>query len=116
MKLVELRDLLLSVGVPVCHFESTGQADKYIVWAEEGSGESVYADDQLEIQATQGTIDYFTKTEFDLNFNHIPELINSSDATCRLNSIQREKDTGYIHYEWIWEVDGIGEDVNQSGG
>jgi nucleosome binding factor SPN SPT16 subunit len=51
-----------------------------------------------------GTIDYFTKTEFDPIVETIQEKLNSIDIAWRLNSVQYEKDTGYIHYEWAWEM------------
>lgn len=104
MKLSDIRDLLLTVGVPVYHFHALKQPNQYIVWAEDTQGDSGHADNHMTIQVIQGTIDYFTKTEFDSIFNTIQEKLNSIDIAWRLNSIQHEKDTGYIHYEWVWEM------------
>lgn len=108
MKLTDLRDLLLTVfsslGVPVFHYYATKQSEKYIVWAEDGEADSTSGDNKKIDQVLQGTIDYFTKTEFDPNFQVIQEKLNSAEISWRLNSIQREEDTGYIHYEWVWEL------------
>lgn len=104
MKLTDLRDLLLTVGPPVFHFFATGQTGNYIVWAEDGEAGAVHTDNQKAEQVIQGTIDYFTKTEFDPAVDQIQEKLNSVDIAWRLNSIQHEQDTGYIHYEWVFEV------------
>lgn len=104
MTLSDLRDLLLSVTPDTFHYYATKKTDKYIVWAEDGEAGSSHADDHKTNQVIQGTIDYFTKTEFDSNFGLIQEKLNSTDITWRLNSIQYEEGTGYIHYEWVWEM------------
>lgn len=104
MKLSDLRDLLLTVIPEVYHYEASSQSDKYIVWAEDGEAGSNNADDEKIDQVIQGTIDYFTKTEFDSNFELIQEKLNSVDIAWKLNSIQYEEMTGYIHYEWVWEM------------
>ena len=104
MTLVDLRDLLLTIGVPVYHFKVLQQTDSYIVWAEDGQGSSAYADNKMVLQGVQGTIDYFTKEEFDTNFDLIQSKLNSADIAWSLNSIQHEEETGYIHYEWVWEM------------
>lgn len=104
MKLSDLKYLLLEIGVPVFHYHAYQQSDKYIVWAEDGEADSTSGDNKKIDQVLQGTIDYFTKTEFDPNFQVIQEKLNSAEISWRLNSIQREEDTGYIHYEWVWEL------------
>lgn len=104
MKLSDLRDLLLTVTNDVFHYEAWAKPDKYIVWAEDGQANAGYADNHMTDQVIQGTIDYFTKTEFDSNFELIQEKLNSVDIAWRLNSIQYEKETEYIHYEWVWEM------------
>lgn len=103
MKLTDLRDALLEVMPDVFHYSAKLKPDKYIVWSEDGEAGSSNADDHKEDQVIQGTIDYFTKTEYDPIFNSIQQKLNSIDISWRLNSIQRENDTGYIHYEWVFE-------------
>lgn len=104
MSLVELRDILLTIGVPVFHYFASGQIGNYIVWAEDGQVRAGHGDNHMTTQIIQGTIDYFTKTEFDPVFNAIQLKLNSANMAWELNSIQHEADTGYIHYEWAFEV------------
>ncbi|WP_186430884.1 hypothetical protein [Clostridium sp. BSD9I1] len=104
MSLLDLRDLLLTVTQDTFHYHAHKKPDKYIVWAEDGEAGSNNADDNKVNQVIQGTIDYFTKMEFDPNFDLIQEKLNSINISWSLNSVQYEEDTGYIHYEWIWEM------------
>lgn len=109
MTLQNLRDLLLTIGPPVFHYFASGQTGSYIVWAEDGEGDTVNADDKKAERALTGTIDYFTITENDPVVGQIENALDADDGIAwKLNSVQHEKDTGYIHYEWVWEVDGVG--------
>jgi hypothetical protein len=104
MTLVELRDLLLTIMPNVYHYTADKQKGNYIVWAEDTQSGAGYADNHMTTQVLQGTIDYFTKTEFDPVSDQIQEKLNSVDIAWSLNSIQHEEETGYIHYEWVWEM------------
>lgn len=104
MNLMNLRDALVSIGKPVFHYEAYKQSDQYLIWAEDGEGKSGHADNHKTTKVTQGTIDYFTKTEYDSTVGDIEEKLNSIDIAWKLNSIQHEKETGFIHYEWVWEM------------
>ena len=55
-------------------------------------------------QAITGTIDYFTKTEYDPAFTAIQAALTTLGISYRLNSVQYEVDTKYLHYEWVWEM------------
>lgn len=104
MILTELRDALLTVGPNVYHYDATKDDENYIVWAEDGEAGSGHADNHKTTQVLTGTIDYYTKIENDPNFEAIQEVLNSLDLAWKLNSIQNEEGTGYIHYEWVWEM------------
>lgn len=105
MTLLEVRDVFLKVlPKATFHYSATSKPAKYIVWAEEGQAGALYADDMMQEQAIEGTVDLFTKTEYDPLFKSIQKAMNNADMTWRLESIQHEKETGYIHYEWVWEV------------
>lgn len=99
---------LLKVTSNVGHYKELEQSDKYIVWAEDAEGSSVEGDDHKVNQSVQGTIDYFTKEEFDGNVDKIQQELISAGISFYLNSVQYEDPdeggAGYIHYEWIWEV------------
>jgi len=98
-----LKSALLSVTDSVYHYKAFQQSDKYIVWAED-SGGGGYADNQPTTKTLSGTVDYFTKTENDPNVDAIDDALANAKIAHRLNSIQYEDETGYIHYEWVWTV------------
>ena len=102
-KIYRIRDALLTVSKDVYHFEALKKKDKYIVWAEDGEGNSGHADNKKN-QTIQGTIDYFTKDDADSAVEEIQEALEFHEISYKLNSVQYEEETEYIHYEWIWEV------------
>lgn len=102
-KIYRIRDALLTVSKDVYHFEALKKKDKYIVWAEDGEGNSGHADNKKN-QVIQGTIDYFTKDDADPAVEEIQEALELYEISYKLNSVQYEDETEYIHYEWIWEV------------
>ncbi len=94
----------MKVSDNVSHYEAMNKTDKYIVWAEDSESSSLNTDNKKEIQAIQGTIDYFTKKDNDTVVNEIQEALKAEKVSFYLNSVQYEEETGYIHYEWVWEV------------
>lgn len=62
------------------------------------------ADNKKDVQVLQGSIDYFTKEDVDENVDKIQASLEIMGISFRLNSVQYEEETGYIHFEWIWEV------------
>ena len=102
--LKKIRDALLTVGPSVFHCQAFHKPEQYIVWAEDGDGANVWADDTCTLQSLQGTTDYFTRTEFDPAVDAIQAALNNAEVIWRYNSVQYEQDTGYFHHEWVWEV------------
>lgn len=105
MKLVEVGELLKTIIPNVHHYAAFEESENYIVWAEDGQSNSGYEDNQMQLQVIQGTIDYYTRTEFDPVIDLIQQKLNSSDMAWKLNSTQYEEETEYIHHEWIFEID-----------
>lgn len=103
-KIKIIRDTLLKVSDNVGHYEAVEKNDQYIVWAEDSEGSSVEGDDRKTNQSIQGTIDYFTRTEFDPMVDRIQEALRDAKISFYINSVQYEEETKYIHYEWVWEV------------
>jgi len=107
MTVIEFKDLLVELGrkinVPVYHYRAHKQTNKYMVWAEDSQSTSDWGNDTMVNQTLEGTIDYFTKTEFDENIIEIQNALNNGDISWRLNSVQYEDTTGYTHYEWVFE-------------
>lgn len=79
------------------------------VWQEDGEDTSFYVDNDKAEQPITGTIDYFTKAEFDPNTDVIQATLRALKARWRLESVQYEDTTKLIHYEWRWSVtaDGV---------
>lgn len=88
------------------YWRSTPKGVKaYIVWAEDDEAESFNADNLKQKQGIHGTIDYFTKTEFDSTVDSIQNGLNVlENVSWRLNSVQYEEDTTFIHHEWEFWV------------
>ena len=75
-----------------------------VVWAESGEDESFNSDNQKSEQRIIGTVDLFTKTEFDPLCDAVQTTLADLGVTWRLNSVQYEDETNVIHYEWEWGV------------
>ena len=103
-KIKQIEEILLTVTVSVFHYVAMYKPDQYIVYAEDSEGSSVEGDDQKINQSIQGTIDYFTKKDWDENVTKIQEVLKYARISFYLNSVQLEEETGYQHYEWVWEV------------
>lgn len=101
-----IEQALRQVRVPVFHFYAFHKADRYAVWAEDGEGEELAADNQKVEQVLSGTIDFFTRTEKDPAIVEIQTALENAEISYYLNSVQYEEETRYIHYEWRWEVVG----------
>lgn len=104
MDINKVAEALLTVTDNVGHYTALHQADRYIVWAEDSQGDTVWADGRMQEQVIQGTIDYFTRIESDPNFDGIQAALNDADISFYLNSVQYEDDTKFIHYEWVWSI------------
>lgn len=103
-KLKKIPEILKTVTDNVGHYEAMDVADKYIVWAEDSEGSSVEGNNRKINQSIQGTIDYFTKQDFDENVDRIQAALAAACISFYLNSVQYEDETEYIHYEWVFEV------------
>jgi len=103
-----VKTALLTVTQKCYHYSAPQNVTgPYIVWAEDNQADSVWADGKMQEQAIEGTVDYFTKTENDSDVQSIQNALNDAGVSFRLNSIQYETDTGYIHYEWTFQVEGF---------
>ena len=103
-KLYKVKNALLKVPCNLFHYYADKKPDQYIVWAENGEVSSLDADNRKQEQTIGGTIDYFTKTDFDPNIDGIQDSLKSAEISFSLESVQYEEETGYIHYEWKFEV------------
>lgn len=93
----------LVVTDQVSHWERL-KSDRYFVWQEDGANDFVAAGKHCE-KAVTGTTDLYTKLEFDPWVEAFEAALDAApDIVWDRNSIQHEDDTGFTHYEWVWEV------------
>lgn len=78
------------------------KSHRYFVWQEEGAND-FEADGRHQERAMRGTTDLFTKLESDPWAGELEKELDRYGIAWRLNSIQYEEDTGFTHYEWVWE-------------
>lgn len=106
-RLSPIAEMLSDLNTEVFHYwRSAPEGLKsYIVWAEDGEENSLEADNKKQRQGIHGTIDLFTKTEFDSLADEIQEGLNNlENVSWRLESVQYEDETMFIHYEWEFWV------------
>lgn len=91
--------------IPCYHYRrSKTPTERYIVWSEDGEDNSAAFDNRKAEQQIHGTVDYFTKMEFDPVVDSIQTALDGHYIGFRLNSVQYEDDTTLIHYEWEFWV------------
>lgn len=78
-------------------------SDRYFVWQEDGSNDLSGDNGNVETAVT-GTTDLYTKQEFDPWADALGESLSSYGISWTLDNVQYEEDTGFYHYEWLWEV------------
>lgn len=109
-----LQNKLKKIGValaqitPNCaHYYRTFTEVPYLIWAENGEGESLHAGNHKVEQVITGRVDYFTQTEYDDNEDAIQDTLDALGVAWALESVQYEEETKLIHYEWRWECGDI---------
>ena len=86
----------------VNHYQAV-KRDRYAVWQEEDPNDLV-AEGRHAERAVRGSTDFFTKAENDPWPALFEQSLTDAGIAWRWNSTQFEPDTGYIHFEWLWEV------------
>lgn len=80
------------------------KSDRYFVWQEDSRNDLVVGDRHAE-KAVEGTTDLYTKQEFDPWADEFEAALDADSCIAwRLNSYQYEEETGFHHYEWVWQV------------
>lgn len=101
-----LQSALAYTELPFAHFAWAKTANvnstDHGVWAEDNDI-VLYANDGHSETITQGTIDYYTRTDDGAAKATIEAALESYNVMFRLESVQYEEDTGFIHYEWVFE-------------
>jgi len=78
-------------------------SNRYFVWQENGAND-ITADNTHTEKVMTGSTDLFTKQEFDPWIDAFSAALDSNGISWKLNSVQYEPDTEFIHYEWTWQV------------
>lgn len=101
----KVKQALLTIpGLSVSHYEALKKSAPYCVWAENGGGEQLNADNTMRQQAVSGVIDYYTKVENDITVKQIQAALTEAKISFDLYLVQYEDDTKMIHYQWEFEV------------
>lgn len=80
------------------------KSDRYFVWMEDGSNDFEAGNRHAE-KVVEGTTDLYTKVEFDPWAEQFEAALDADGTVAwYLNSVQFEEDTGFCHYEWVWQV------------
>lgn len=93
-----------ALGDKVHHYFRPDGEIPSVVWQEQGEDNSFHTDNTKAEQAIRGTVDYYTKTEFDSNADVIQTVLQGLGAAWALESVQYEEDTKLIHFEWSWII------------
>lgn len=88
----------------VYHYRRPSGTFPVVIWQEDFEANSFDSDNCKVEQAMHGTVDYYTKTEYDPNVDVIQTALLGYGCAWRVNSVQYEDETGLIHYEWEFEV------------
>ena len=100
------QDTIIAAHTAVTDAVSHGgrmQSERYFVWQEDGANDLEAGNVHTE-RAVTGTTDLFSKTEFDPWGPALEASLNRAGISWYLNSVQYEEDTGFWHWEWVWEV------------
>lgn len=102
-KLRTLYEPFCEMECDVLHF--TRQSSfPYVVWSEDGEDGSFNAGNRKAEQTITGTVDLFTKTEFDPLADEVQSILDEEGVAWSLASVQYEDETNLIHYQWRWSV------------
>lgn len=104
-KILKIRDALAGVeGLDVFHYWRPHMNAPFCVWQEE-STEAVWMGNHVGEFSVSGSIDYFTKKEFDPMVDSIQEAMNTVESLgWSLEAVQYEDETALIHYSWRFEI------------
>lgn len=106
-KLMKIRDAITPVAPKVFHYWRTNARAPYLIWMEDSEDGSLHADNRKQEQQLHGTVDYFTKMEFDPVVDAVQAALNDITRGAygwRLTGVQYEEETSLIHYSWEWWV------------
>ena len=73
-----------------------------------GGADTQFANNHIDSQAVEGTVDLYDISTSTANAKTVQEVLDGMNGcTWRLNSVQYEPDTRLVHYEWIINLEGL---------
>lgn len=106
--LKKIRDILNSTSAKgrIYHYTKPKKDLKsWVVWQEDGEDMSHDADNHKINQQIQGSIDLYTKTEYDPLIDEIQEALDAAENVgWRLSMVDYEDETALIHYQWEFYI------------
>ena len=104
-RLKAIRDALTPICDNVYHYWRPKMQAPYILWQETSDGSSFDADNKKAEQAISGTVDLYSKTEYDPLFDSIQEALQGIEGlTWSFEDATFEDETGLIHHSWEWTI------------
>lgn len=105
-KLQEIANALVTaLGENVFHYWRTQIDPPYCIWQEDGEEASLEADNHKQGQAIGGSVDYFTKLEYDPAVDDIQEALNGiENVSWVFDMAQREEETNLVHFSWSFRI------------
>lgn len=100
----KIKETLLTVTQDVYHYKALNKKDRYIVWAEDGSGNQLNANNTRRQFTVTGRINLYSRTAGDPYILAIEAALVRAKISFKLDSVQYEEETGYIHHIWDFEV------------
>lgn len=104
--LKKVSDVLSQInGINIYHYWRPKMQAPFCVWAEQNEGEPSFAGNKKIEKQFEGTLDYFTHSEFDPIVDEIVTALKSIDGlSYMLESVQYEDETQLIHYTYSWSI------------
>ena len=100
-KLRKFSEVIAGIVSNAYHYERANKDFPCAVWQEDGM-DLMKANDRCAEISVYGSIDYFTKEEFDPAIDNLFDGLTSEGICWSVESTQYEEETGLIHYEVSW--------------
>lgn len=99
---------LKETGIPFAEYEwKTRPSGDYGTVALEFEADALYGDDQKQMRSFEGSVDLFMQLRDMMKVAAVESALAAVCESCwSLNSIQYENDSGLVHYEWAFQVEG----------
>ena len=92
-------------GLKVYHYWRPQMDAPFCVWQEEQEGDSLWASNHKKEFVLTGTIDYYTKKDFDPIVDQIQAVMDIiENFGWTLDAVLYENETELIHYSWSWQI------------